>query len=332
MEEIKIKKKLDRTIIEHPIGKNEQMSVMELDIVQKNEISALLPVSIVRSLFGKKLRFDVCNCIELKSYLKQKISLDEFVSLVLEIVHVVERCESYGIRISNLELSTNLIFYDLTEKKVRMLYWPLISLSEYYDVEEFFKALGEDYVCAPNSANARGKAEYFNLFETRKSFNLVRFEKGVEQLRKKKFIEEKEIKEIVVDEYPVGRVRMDGGIGYGNIYGNDMDDPSDGTLVMNCPILLRLSGNQRIELSKFPFVIGKSNTCDYSVTDNAFVSRKHATITERGGKCMITDNYSRNGVKINGQQIEVDTEIALAEGDQIELGSEKFIYVAFQGR
>lgn len=329
MEEIKIKKKLDRTIIEHSIGKNEQMSIMELDIIQKNEISALLPVSIVRSLLGRKLRFDICNCIELKSYLKQKISLDEFVSLVLEIVHVVERCESYGIRISNLELSTNLIFYDLTEKKVRMLYWPLISLSEYYDVEEFFKALGEDYVCAPNSVNARGKAEYFNLFETRKTFNLVRFEKEVEQLRKKKFVEEKEI---VVEEYPIHRGRVDGPMDGPGTSLFDLDDPGDGTLVMNCPILLRLNGNQRIELSKFPFVIGKSSACDYSVTDNAFVSKKHATITEHSGRCMITDNHSTNGVRINGQQIEVDTEIALSEGDQIELGSEKFMYVAFQGR
>ncbi|MCQ2509348.1 MAG: FHA domain-containing protein [Lachnospiraceae bacterium] len=324
MEELKIRKKLDRTIIEHSIKKNEQISIMELDIIQKKEISALLPVAIVRSLFGRKLRFDVYNCIELKSYLKQRISLDEFVSLVLEIVHVVERCESYGIRISNLELSTNLIFYDLTEKKVRMLYWPLISLSDYYDVKEFFKELGEDYVCQPNSTNAKGKEEYFNLFETRKAFNLVRFEKEVEQLLKKKFIEENGS---FVEEPPSDK----GGGGF-EISEGYPDDPEVVTEVMKAPILFRLSGNQRITLSKFPFVIGKSGICDYAVTDNAFVSKKHATITECSGKCMITDNHSTNGVRINGQQIEPDVETTLSNGDQIELGSEKFMYFAFQGR
>lgn len=44
MERISIKKKIDRLVITHKIEKNEQISPMELDIINKGGIPALLPI------------------------------------------------------------------------------------------------------------------------------------------------------------------------------------------------------------------------------------------------------------------------------------------------
>lgn len=185
MQEVKIKKKLDRTIITHKIGKNEQINTCELDILKKNEISELLPVSLVTNMFGAQLQFEVTNCIELKQYLKQKLSFVKFLDLVLSIVHVVSECEGHAIRKSNLELSSDLIFYDVQKKEVKMVYWPLISLSEYIEVEKFFRQMGEHYPCQEGSIESRGKKEYLQLFSDRVSFHLFIFKKSLEAIRRR---------------------------------------------------------------------------------------------------------------------------------------------------
>lgn len=201
MQEVKIKKKLDRTIITHKIGKNEQINTGELDILKKNEIPELLPVSLEKNMFGAQLQFEVVNCIELKQYLKQKLSFVKFLDLALSIVHVVAECEGHAIRNSNLELSSDLIFFDVQKKEVRMVYWPLISLTEYINVEKFFRQLGEHYPCEPGSSENRGKEEYLQLFSDRVSFHLFRFKKSLEVIRRRYQAEYKEEAEKTV-EYP----------------------------------------------------------------------------------------------------------------------------------
>lgn len=359
MQEVKIKKKLDRTIITHKIGKNEQINTGELDILKKKEIPELLPVELVKNMFGAQLQFEVVNCIDLKHYLKQKISFIDFLDLVLSIVHVVSECDKHAIPNSNLELSSDLIFYNIQKKEVRMVYWPLIALSEYINIEHFFKQMGEHYPCEAGSNESQGKKEYLQLFSARSSFHLLRFKKSVEVIRRCYYEEYKNKGE---EPYSVG-----GNVGEGDSSndtgsksngehnGNDEDnginpseehfnnddtesfwggksknpmkDPGVTVVMGKTAALYRKSTDTRIELDRFPFAVGRDpQMYGYVVSGNPCVGRKHAIFSERNGSYYIKDNNSTNGVRINGKKVPFGAEEKIAGGYEIELGNEKFMF------
>lgn len=66
--------------------------------------------------------------------------------------------------------------------------------------------------------------------------------------------------------------------------------------------------------------IGRGSDADV-VIDNAAISRQHATLELRAGQYFLTDHYSLNGTKVNGEKIEAT--VAIEDKDAIELG--KFV-------
>jgi pSer/pThr/pTyr-binding forkhead associated (FHA) protein len=62
--------------------------------------------------------------------------------------------------------------------------------------------------------------------------------------------------------------------------------------------------------------IGRSTAADI-VLDDASVSRRHAVIVHRGGRTMILDDRSLNGVYVNGERV---GEAVLNDGDGIAIG------------
>jgi hypothetical protein len=65
-------------------------------------------------------------------------------------------------------------------------------------------------------------------------------------------------------------------------------------------------------------VIGRSRECDVVLSDQN-VSRKHAEVRPSGGKWIVKDLGSTNGVKVNGRRITGPQ--SLRPGDTIELGT-----------
>ncbi len=70
-------------------------------------------------------------------------------------------------------------------------------------------------------------------------------------------------------------------------------------------------------------VIGRSRDCDI-VLDDAGVSRRHAELREDGGRWVIEDLGSTNGVYVNGHQLHGPH--ALQPGDRVEVGSTKIVF------
>jgi pSer/pThr/pTyr-binding forkhead associated (FHA) protein len=62
--------------------------------------------------------------------------------------------------------------------------------------------------------------------------------------------------------------------------------------------------------------IGRSPAADI-VLDDASISRRHAVIVHRGGRCLILDDRSLNGVLVNGHRV---GEAVLSDGDSIVIG------------
>ncbi len=89
----------------------------------------------------------------------------------------------------------------------------------------------------------------------------------------------------------------------------------------------RIRGRQRqIDLSSFPFVIGKNKEqADYVIEDSS-ISRLHARFTLRDDIVYLTDLNSTNGSMKNGIRIQPNELVELQAGDEIKFGRVTFTY------
>lgn len=75
-----------------------------------------------------------------------------------------------------------------------------------------------------------------------------------------------------------------------------------------------------LEVPPGQFFVGRSVECQLSL-DDPLVSRKHALLTVRGGRVMLEDLESRNGVFVNGERIA--GQYLLHDGDVLRIGSQE---------
>lgn len=91
------------------------------------------------------------------------------------------------------------------------------------------------------------------------------------------------------------------------------------------PHLIRIRNNERIELSKSIFGIGKDmNYADYCIMDNSAISRMHANIISRDGEYFVVDNNSTNHTYVNGMMIPSNVEVQITNGARIHFADEEF--------
>lgn len=96
------------------------------------------------------------------------------------------------------------------------------------------------------------------------------------------------------------------------------------------PYLLRIKNNERIELNKPVFRIGKERSyVDYFVSDNTAVSRSHANIINKDNDFYIVDTNSTNHTYVNGSMIQSNVETKIKHGTKIRLANEDFEFFMY---
>jgi hypothetical protein len=120
-------------------------------------------------------------------------------------------------------------------------------------------------------------------------------------------------------------------------------DPADPrfisqTMVFAAPIVdspaarlreIRPNGTEReIALDGAPLTIGRANDNGLVINDSR-VSRHHARLQARRGALVFTDLASTNGSRVNGGRV---AEVALGEGDRIEIGDTVLVVESVGGR
>lgn len=96
------------------------------------------------------------------------------------------------------------------------------------------------------------------------------------------------------------------------------------------PYLLRIKNNERIELNKPVFRIGKERSyVDYFVSDNTAVSRSHANIINKDNEFYIVDTNSTNHTYVNGSMIQSNVETKIEHGTKIRLANEDFEFFVY---
>ncbi|HEX5103365.1 MAG TPA: EAL domain-containing protein [Pirellulaceae bacterium] len=79
---------------------------------------------------------------------------------------------------------------------------------------------------------------------------------------------------------------------------------------------------ERIELDKFPFTMGRNESCDRQVLSSR-VSREHAEIVREGNGFVVRDNSSTNGTFLNGKKIDSSK---LKDGDLLVIADVQFSF------
>lgn len=89
-------------------------------------------------------------------------------------------------------------------------------------------------------------------------------------------------------------------------------------------ILIRRKTQETINISKNIFRIGKlPNECDYVISDNNVISKKHASIYKNANLYFVQDDGSKNHTYVNGVMI-MNNQIELHNGDVLKLANEEF--------
>ena len=92
--------------------------------------------------------------------------------------------------------------------------------------------------------------------------------------------------------------------------------------------LIRKSNNEKISVNKADFIIGKERRrVDYCISDNNSVSRAHAKLSVRAGRCYISDLGSTNCTYVNGTKLSPNQETILSKGDKIKISDEEFEFL-----
>lgn len=90
--------------------------------------------------------------------------------------------------------------------------------------------------------------------------------------------------------------------------------------------LVRVKNQERINIEKMEFYIGKEMGNDYVVYDNPTVSRKHAVLCLQNGQYYIMDKNSKNHTYINGNMINPMENVLIRHGDFLRLSNEEFVF------
>ena len=91
--------------------------------------------------------------------------------------------------------------------------------------------------------------------------------------------------------------------------------------------VFRLRTGEKTAVNKPEFCIGKERrNCDFTVTENNAVSRRHLNVVTRDGRYFVIDLKSTNGTFIDDKEIEPNCEIEIFPEVRIRLADEEFVF------
>lgn len=310
--------------------------------------SDFLLTELIRKRKDANIECHADGMIPLSDYFSQTVDRRTFLSVALRLVQIVKRCEENRISPNNIDLEKDRIFIDPISGTVKCVYWPVVNNQRAEPPQTFFAAMPCDvnFTSLEDNSYLRRYGEFFVGLNP---FSINAFERLLYEL---------------LGEVPAGEpastgsfthdgdrartenfdVRQQKGAEYDPFNPISPADRQPQPVVPTPPIvdpyagqgaevmqgmgfrLLRLRTHEIIPIVKPEFTIGSDPACDYVISDNTFISRRHAVVVRYDTYCCIADNNSTNKTTVAGTVLRPKTETRLTYGMKISLANEEFIY------
>lgn len=341
--------------------KGQQLNENEIYSINMNEISGLLPIEVERKGNSFKLFYCMTGLISLNQYLINPLSKESFSRFLQNVLDCLLMLKKNYFNQNKLLLDLNYIVVNPTSQKLYFPYVPVHGFENNTNLRNFLINVAN--ICSFETGEDNSYfQDYINLLNN--GFNFSEFE--LEEYVKKINSNEVNITEMVTCPYCHKKLRpgtnfctqcgnkLDAGINTndskyyyadndevisGVLYTGYTQNISEGTTVLGseeleglmekweAPYLINIKNNEKIVINKSPFIIGRSqNYSDYALSSNNVVSKKHAQIDIVQDRYYITDLNSTNKTFVNGEIIEPQQQIELANETKLRLANEEFIF------
>lgn len=350
MAKIKVIHKNKQLIVKSRLGKYERLNERELGIFHSKLIRGLMRPC---EWNKKQISYVGPEGISLKKYLHAGVSKNDFFMVLAQVVEVTKKLEWYSLDINNIVLDMDYVFINHYTKEIHFIYQPVIGgrnlsniFSFLYDI--IFSAqfsINEDRNFTEDLVNTLNYMQFYSPDELEKYILSVypavykqvqRCKQGQSQSLKNSRWDTGDVytyKNEEPDEEGTLVLQQRGRMGnddFGEettVLGTGYEEP--GTTLLNeeqvtYPYLIRQKGEERIEIDRTLFRLGKENgKADY-VIDNSVISRIHAEIITEGDKYYLVDKRSTNKTFLNGTALQPEEKKELFDGDTIVLANEVF--------
>jgi len=181
---ISIEMKGDSYLVYHKLLTTELVDYDELDFIRGLSQEKFLPLAISNE-GGAIIQCEV-KCRELlKNYVKQNITKDCFLKIILQVINFLNTCEIKGLTKHNVSLDFEYIFVDKELEELSFIYWPLENIGMKNNIKTFFYEIVFQSIFEASEDNSYVK-EYLSYFRKKIPFSLFDFKKFIEE-----FIQEK---------------------------------------------------------------------------------------------------------------------------------------------
>ncbi len=248
------------------------------------------------------LSYTIPATLPLSQFLRKQLYKAEFLSIISNILNQLIYFEENGMPLKKVLLNTKYMYIELSNLDIQLIYMPIEKQFSDCNICEFI----QNFIAKIRFADMQCVScveEILHYLDSRMMFSLKDFYQFILAM-------EKDVIEKDVEDNGEGETTVLHQMQYKNIV----------------PYLVRIKSNELIPIEKKEFVVGKSSDCDYQVSDNKKISRKHCTLRISNGECYIRDNESTNHTYVNGKIIQPEFDVMLNNDDYIRMADEEFKY------
>ena len=323
--------------VEASLDKETRIDLQELARVAALPVNGLMKLSpqLKKALFGgQRLVYRSASAVNLNVFQNAALEKRALFSLLAQLCNLVREMNVYKLYPGLLVLNPRYV-YVTNDLRLQMLYVPLAQGGGYADLlrfaqsvvlaakpasgadEEAFGRLmsflrGQDYFDAESISQFIGR-------EQRSASRMEASEPAILEPAPVQIFTRPEFSDVGDQTTMLGS----------NPFPEDYEDQGDGggTISMHNPRLIRVSTQDTIIIDKPVFRIGSgSSEADCIISDNRFISRRHADIINREGRFFVRDLNSRNGTLINGSRLQANNDTEIFDGDTLCLADENFSF------
>lgn len=316
----------------------------ELKVFEENLLPGFFRPKLVA---GNKMLYTVPNSISLAEYVKKDFSIHKLYSVLAQFSEIIKSIRSMGFYPYKLVLDSRLIYVKEITGEVFFLYTPIELTNTSCNIFAFLAEVVKDiqtndvellnecrkvqsFLEHPNHQDY-GELEGFimqmypqiYLHVKRRETGLSGFisstKLGYEQHYHPSMALENEVETSETEESGTTLLEESGTTLLGEERGTTLLQEE-----VVSAILVRRKTQETINVSKNVFRIGKlPGECDYVISDNSVISKRHASIYRKESIYFVGDDGSKNHTYVNGVMV-LSNQIELHNGDVLKLANEDF--------